>query len=578
MQKMGEHNEKSVKLICGIIEQEDKHVLEVDIQLKYYREAIDAEKKLIKMNQHDHEKTKNEIKEIEIRIGKILFIKKSVEKDQEIILTSLITYQKLEKMTNKEITLKTKEARQIKEEFQNIHNEVKKKYIENPLSRELEDARVSFLKVDIQNRVLEKDRRIKKQIVVQRRAIQKKLYFNFYVNMAVHFLMEKNSAEVRIEKEKELKTFNMLLAAQEEHKMRQKIRLSRDQLKRLPKLTFGSQEVNNDKSNTQVFKIPAQPKPLVQKPIKAVQLEEPQQTILKQPAKSKFNEKLTNMFNEDEPKQAVAAKIKIIEQKVMIPAFVPPVPVKRKKQVALTNVWRKSLKTYRSSQSSSASQESRISTQESQSDHDMSQNSPRMFEPNTSLESQSREYPVPSGLPSQISQTPIMKEPTPKVQVTRAKPMKSILTPQSRAGTGKASMGESSKTVRFNVVPSPVKESSMFTADPTFNQGFAQAMFENAPFIESQMPSENYAVLNNSLMNTSEHGITFEAESTSETYVSPECNYTMEAENEDGSQNQAFGAFSFAVNADGVGRAAGGNEGGDGGIFSFGATKSMFNF
>lgn len=90
--------------------------------------------------------------------------------------------------------------------------------------------------MDIHRHIVEVRTRIKKQIIAQTAAIQKKIYYNFFVRIANHHLMEKKTTELQHFQMQNRMAIKKLYTLQENAKLRRKLGTPGDKIKSMTKI------------------------------------------------------------------------------------------------------------------------------------------------------------------------------------------------------------------------------------------------------------------------------------------------------------------------------------------------------
>lgn len=90
--------------------------------------------------------------------------------------------------------------------------------------------------MDIHRHILEVKICIKKQIIAQTAAIKKKIYYNFWVRIAKHHLIEKKTTELQHFQMQNRMAIKKLYTLQENAKLRRKLGTPGDKMKSMAKI------------------------------------------------------------------------------------------------------------------------------------------------------------------------------------------------------------------------------------------------------------------------------------------------------------------------------------------------------
>ncbi|XP_066159081.1 uncharacterized protein [Euwallacea fornicatus] len=410
----------------------------------------------------------------------------------------------LEKMLAAQLVLEQQETSRVLEEWRVFSEDAKLKLVDDPRQKELENARAEYLKVHIKLKMREMKIRESKRINIQKKKIQQRLYYNFFIRLAEDYVTERKLKELEMLKRQEVEAIRNLYELQEKVKMKQKFGTS--SVKNVSNIIFGSQELQ------------------VEKPTEVLQTVKARKSV-----ELTFNNpKLNALFQEEEimPPE-VPEKIRILDQQILIPPVMEPLQSLPKKRTGHFSInWLKKMKFGHSQnevpsclQASSVELDQNVfrdpqvheDTSElavcekpstpvencvevSKEGLDMSSTSPPRIterisddEPNIlrqeilqNVQCFGEEAPTTQALSDFVQILPSSSNMSHELPVHENVPLKprSILTPTENKNTSKSALYQNVKSVRFNLESNQSKENNV----PVFGQSPFRS---GAPFVFS---------------------------------------------------------------------------------------------
>ncbi|XP_066261766.1 uncharacterized protein [Euwallacea similis] len=309
--------------ICKIMQERDKEILQLDVRIKFMLNTIiEPAEREVKELERESQRNAELIKELDEQLEQLDFINASLGDNRDVQIQSVINHNTLEKMLAAQLLIEQRETARVVEEWRVFSEDAKLKLVEDPRQKELENARAEYLKVHIKLKMREMKIRESKRITAQKKEIQQRMYYNFFIRLAEDYVTERKLKELEVLKRQEVEAIRNLYELQEKVKLKQKFGTS--SIKNISNIIFGSQELQ------------------VEKPTGVIQTVKSQKS-----AELMFNnQKLNALFQEEEimPPE-VPEKIRILDQQVLIPPVMEPLePLPKKRTGHFCTNWLKKIK------------------------------------------------------------------------------------------------------------------------------------------------------------------------------------------------------------------------------------------